>query len=205
MLRRGSKVGHGPLAGRGSRLRRFLRACDGIALVEFALVAPLLGFLLLGGIEVGRYVLLNQKLNRAAISTSDLVSQAPVALIQDIDQVFAAVGQTMQPFALGAKGIVFITSVSSEDNPAAIPRVDWQLSGSGTASHVSQVGSSSPGMGPPANLPNGFTLDQNQNIIIVELFYDYQPFIFGGVVEAKTIRQVALHRPRMVALNDLKP
>jgi Flp pilus assembly protein TadG len=37
------------------RTRRFLRSCHGTSLVEFALVAPMLLFLLVGLIEVGRY------------------------------------------------------------------------------------------------------------------------------------------------------
>lgn len=190
------------MTGRGSWLRRLLRACDGIALIEFAFVAPVLSFMLLGGIEVGRYVLLNQKLSRVAISTSDLVSRAKVASIQDIDQVFAAAGYSMQPFALGGKGIIHISSVSTDTNPTPNPTLDWQLSGSGTASHTSSVGIA---VGASATPPNGFTMDPDQNIIVVEVFYDYVPFIFSGVVEAKTIRQVALHHPRLVPLNELKP
>lgn len=200
MLRRGSKLG--PLTGLASGWRHFLRACDGVTLIEFSLVAPMLGFLLLGGIEVGRYVLLNQKLSRVAISTSDLVSRARVASQGDIDQVFAAAGHSMRPFELGGDGVIHITSISTDGNPTPVPRMDWQLSGSGTATHASRIGTT---VGQPATPPNGFTMDPDRNIIVVEVFFDYEPFLFAGVVDAKTIRQVAMHRPRLVALNELRP
>lgn len=190
------------MSGLGSRLRRFLRACEGVALVEFALVAPLLGVMLLGGIEVGRYVLLNQKLSRVAIGTSDLVSRAQVASIGDMNQVFAAAGYSMQPFALGADGVIHISSISTDGNPTPVPTMDWQLSGAGTATHASRVGTT---VDQPATPPNGFVMDPDRNIIVVEVFFDYEPFIFAGVIKPKTIRQVAMHRPRLVALDQLRP
>ncbi len=202
MLRRATRSGRGPLRA----LRRLCRACEGVSLIEFAMMAPIITFLMLGGIETGRYVLLQQKLSRLAISTSDLMSRAQAATVEDIEQVFAAAEYSMQPFALGEDGIIYITSVTSDDNPGAQPRVDWQQSGGGTASHASQVGSppNGNGNGPPANLPDGFELEPDQNIIVVEVYYDYTPFFFDGVMEPKTVGQRALHRPRLVPLNELR-
>ncbi|MDJ0610438.1 MAG: hypothetical protein QNJ67_15790, partial [Kiloniellales bacterium] len=117
-------------------------------------------------------------------------------------QVFAAAEYSMTPFKLDAEGIIHITSVTSDDDVTATPRVDWQQSGAGAASHGSRVGSAE---GAPAKLPDGFELDPDQNIIVVEVYYDYTPVFFDGVMQPKTIGQVALHRPRLVPLNDLKP
>ena len=47
-------------------------------------------------------------------------------------------------------------------------------------------------------------MDRDQNIIVVELFHDYQPFVFAGVAKTKTVRHVAMHRPRLVPLKELK-
>ena len=197
MLRRATRSGRGPLRA----LRRLCRACEGVSLIEFAMMAPVITFLMLGGVETGRYVLLQQKLSRLAISTSDLMSRAQAATVEDIEQVFAAAEYSMQPFALGEDGIIYITSVTSDDDVAAIPRVDWQRSGGGTLSHASQVGSTE---GSPATLPDGFDLEPDQNIIVVEVYYDYTPFFFDGVMQPKTVGQRALHRPRLVPLNELK-
>jgi Flp pilus assembly protein TadG len=188
--------------GLADRLRRLVRGRDGVALVDFALVLPLLLFLLLGCLEVGRYVLLNQKLSRAAIGTSDLVSQAKHAVVADIDQVFAATLHTMRPFTLGTDGVVVITSVSTDDTLPVTPTISWQMSGGGTAAFASKVGAT---VGQPANLPAGFTMEENQDIIIAEVFYDYQPFFFGQVVSPKVIRYVGLHHPRLGPLRTLIP
>ncbi|MDJ0610441.1 MAG: TadE/TadG family type IV pilus assembly protein [Kiloniellales bacterium] len=185
-------------------LRRLCRGSEGVSIIEFAMMAPVLTFLLLAGIEMGRYVLLQQKLSRLAISTSDLMSRAQAATVDDIEQVFAAAEYSMTPFKLDAEGIIHITSVTSDDNPGATPRVDWQQSGGGTASHPSKVGKVVNGNGPPAKLPDGFELEPDQNIIVVEVYYDYTPFFFDGVMQPKTIGQIALHRPRLVPLNELK-
>lgn len=188
------------VSGLASGLKRFVRGRDGVAIVDFALIVPVLVFLLLGAMEVGRYVLLNQKLSRVAISTSDLVSRAKHAVAADIDQVFAAVDYTLSPFNLGANGIVFVTSVSTDDPPN--PKISWQMSGGGTATYESSVGSK---VGGAANLPSGFTMDVNQNIIIAEVFYNYQPFFFGKVISPKVIRHIGLHYPRLKPLRTLIP
>ncbi len=189
-------------AGLACGLRRFIRGRDGVAIVDFALVVPILVFLLLGGMEVGRYVLLNQKISRVAISSSDLMSQAKHAVVADVNQIFAAAEYTMKPFDLGDDGLVFITSVSTDSILPITPRISWQMSGGGTGTFTSDVGS---GVGTPANLPGEFVMDENQNIIIAEVYYSYQPFFFGKVISPKVIRQIGLHYPRLRPLRTLIP
>ena len=173
-----------------------------MAIVDFALVVPILVFLLLGSMEIGRFVLLNQKLSRVAISSSDLMSQAKHAVVDDVNQIFAAAQYTMSPFDLGDEGIVFITSVSTDDSDPVSPEISWQMSGGGSGTFISQVGT---GEGTAATLPNGFTMEQEQNIIIAEVYYSYQPFFFSQVIKPKTIRQIGLHFPRLRPLHDLIP
>ena len=187
-------------SGLTSRLRLFVRGRDGVAIVDFALVVPILVFLLLGSMEIGRYVLLNQKLSRVAISSSDLMSQAKHAVVDDINQIFAAAQYTMNPFELGADGVVFLTSVSTDSDLPIEPEISWQMSGGGTGIFTSEVGT---GVGTPATLPGGFTMEENQNIIIAEVYYSYQPFFFSKVIQPKTIRQIGLHYPRLRPLREL--
>lgn len=187
-------------SGLAGRLRRLVHGRDGVAMLEFALIVPFLVFLLLGAMEIGRFMLLNQKLGRAAINTSDLVSQAKFAVEADIEQVFAAAEFTMSPFALGTDGVIFITSVSTDGSDPITPTISWQMSGAGTGAYPSAVGS---GVGTTANLPVGFAMEENQNIIIAEVIYNYQPFLFGRVITPQEIRQTGLHRPRLRPLHEL--
>ncbi len=108
----------------------------------------------------------------------------------------------MSPFDLGVDGIVFITSVSTDDTLPITPTISWQMSGSGTGTFTSAVGTA---VGTTANLPTGFVMEENQNIIIAEVIYSYQPFLFGKVISPQVIRQIGLHRPRLKPLNELIP
>ena len=70
-------------SGLAGRLRRLVHGRDGVAMLEFALIVPFLVFLLLGAMEVGRYVLLNQKLSRLASNAGDLVSRAADVMLKE--------------------------------------------------------------------------------------------------------------------------
>lgn len=182
------------------RLGRFARGREGVAIVDFAMVAPMLVMLLLGGIEVGRLALLNQKLSRVTTSVSDLVARSEVVTEADIDQVFVAAQMSMRPFAIGSQGMIFVSSVSTAANPND-PRINWQREGGGTASATSKVGNE----GGPATLPHNFVMVANRNVIIAEFFYRYEPFFFDSFFEAKDMRHFAVHRPRLGALNSVTP
>ena len=181
-----------------ARLVRFIRGREGVAIVDFAMVAPILVMILLGGVEVGRLALLNQKLSRVSTSVSDLVARSETVTEDDIDQVFIAAQMSMRPFAIGDQGLIFISSVSTQADPDD-PRINWQRNGGGTASATSTVGVE----GGPATLPHGFTMVANRNVIVSEFFYHYEPFFFGGFFEERDMRHFAVHRPRLGALNSV--
>ena len=66
-------------------LRRIIESDRrGALLVETAMTIPVLITMVLGGIEVTRFVLLRQSLDRAATTVGDLVSQAPKLTEDDI-------------------------------------------------------------------------------------------------------------------------
>ncbi len=179
---------------------RRLLSGDGIAIVDFALVAPILVFLFMGGVEISRFALLNQKLSRVATNASDLVSQSEFLTEDDMAQVFIATEFSMQPFELDDEGLVILSSVSTQDDPDD-PRVNWQRAGGGTASVTSYVGNP----GGPASLPFGYEMKANRNIIVAEVYYDFEPLFFGGVTTPKQLSHFAIYRPRLGALTEILP
>lgn len=72
-------------------MRRFARATQGIAALEFALVAPILLLLLMGSIELPRAYGTSQGLVRAARTMADLISRGGVAGVEDVYAAGAAV------------------------------------------------------------------------------------------------------------------
>lgn len=101
-------------------LRRLLGDRRGALVAEFAAAMPVLGLLLLAGVEVGRLALVNQKLDRVATSMADLVAQAETLTVAELNSLFASTGHVAWPFDLANDGIVIVSSVS--DN-SGTPRI----------------------------------------------------------------------------------
>jgi TadE-like protein len=177
--------------------RRFAGDGKGSVLSELALVMPILVAILMGGVEVGRYLMIHQKLSRLVDTTTDLVAQKKTLTSQDLDDVFKSAEYVLDPFELGPDGVIFITSVTAPTSQN--PKVDWQYSGAGSSGAISMVGI--PGETP--NLPDGFTLDDGENVIIGEIFYDYRPQIFEVFTSPKQLYYRVIDRPRFGPLTQL--
>lgn len=185
-----------------ARLRRFTTGREGLAYLEFAVTAPFLIALLLGAIEVTRYILITQKVEKVAVTIADVVAQGSTVSGAQLNTILAAAGQVMLPYAFGAQGYVIITSVKqagaySVSNP---PRVNWQYAGGGSWTQSSQVGSP----GTSATLPGGMTLFDKDNVIVTEIFYHFRPLLSaGGVIDATPLYKVGVFKPRLGDLSTL--
>lgn len=177
---------------------RFLRSRYGGVLVETAVIMPFLVFVMLGGVELARFALLQQKLNRAAVSMADLVAQAENLTVSEVDQLFTAVEFVISPFQMGPNGLVILTSVSADQsNP---PEVDWQRAGAGSASAASTIGVA----GGPATLPDGFLVRAGESVIFAEVIYDFEPLLFPQVLPAQRLQHRTMFRPRFGSLSSLQ-
>ncbi|MCZ4280878.1 pilus assembly protein [Kiloniella laminariae] len=181
-------------SGRSSLLKRFGRCERGLALVEFALILPVLLTLLAGVIEMTRYIWVNHKILRLSAEVNDLVSQSPGMSANEMNVIFEASEYVMRPFEMGADSLIIVSSVSGTGaNP---PQVNWRQCGAGSLSVAGSVGLA----GSDANIPNGLVLDPLDNIIITEVYYEYKPLIFDSVVEETRLSRVAVHSPRIRSL-----
>jgi Flp pilus assembly protein TadG len=187
--------------GRGMAAALFgvVRDKAGVAIAEFALAFPFLVLLLLGGFEIGRYVLLEQKLESVAVQTADLVSQAQSISTSELDDIFLAASSIMAPFSLGDKGVIIVTSVSASGGQPA--KVNWQRAGGGTASATSLIGTP----GGNATLPAGFVVRNGESLIVAEAFYNFTPLLNFPLVplSAKQLYGEGLYRPRFGSLSTL--
>ena len=179
-------------------LRRLLKNNRGSLAVEMALAMPVLAGLLLGGIELTRFVLLNQKIERASSTMADLVSQAEMLAEGDLDNLFLASGYVVEPFDLAGEGRVIVSSVGRFGTANAM--VNWQRSfGSGSGSSIFGA------EGTAANLPTGFVVREGESIIVAEAFYDFVPLFSGNVFNASTLSRFSVLRPRFGSLATLLP
>ncbi len=166
-----------------------------VAAVEFALTIPIWITLLLGVSDATYILLVNEKADRIAFTVADIVTQYQSVSKSTLNDILLAAQQLMSPFSFGANGTVIISSVYK--SPGKNPTVVWQYSGGGSLVKNSQVGSS----GGSAVLPNGLTLNDSDNVIIAEVFYNYTPlFINEKIFTQSTLYRVAVYKPRLSPL-----
>jgi Flp pilus assembly protein TadG len=185
-------------------LRRLTSDTRGGLIAEFAAAMPVLVLLLLGGVEVSRFALLNQKMDRLATAIGDLVAQAETLSEGELNNLFLAAGHVAVPFDVAANGKVIVSSISI---PPPLPnqspgpaKITWQRA-TGGAVTSSQIGVEGASLTPP--LPGGLTITLNQTIIATEVYYDFRPMLIGALVPAQRIYHRAFFRPRIGALTSL--
>lgn len=191
---------------RGSVFLRLRRAAarfradrGGAVLAEFAMAFPILVVLTLGGFEIGRYVLLQQKLQSVADEVADLVAQSQTLSASDVDNILVAVDHIAQPYSLDTNGVVIVSSISK--NSGGPITVDWQRSGGGTGTGASRIGTP----GGTATLPTGFVVRDGESVIVAEVFYHYTPLLAMNLIPlpAAELYNESFFRPRFGALSTL--
>lgn len=178
-----------------SLCRRLVRDRRGNFTIELAMAMPLLLVLLLTGIEFTRYVLVNQKVERTSASLADLVAQSTVMTEDGMASLFEAAQYVMEPFDLASAGRLIVTSVAAKDGP---PRIRWQRT-FGARSDSSSFGL----QGAVANLPNGITVRDGENVILCEAFFLYEPMVAQGIIDEIVVRRFAAFRPRYGSLEKI--
>lgn len=185
--------------------RGFSSDSSGSTIIEFAFIIPIVLVMLLGGFDIARYILLNQKLDRAAATMSDLVSRPSNISAAEVNQLMIAAVEVVEPFDLATNGGVIVSSVYKQSGQA--PSVTWQIKGGGPIRPVSLIG----GVGNPPVMPNGFVIRDNENIITTEVYYDYEPLFFhalkniasAGFLPRGMLVQTAYRQPRLGDLSSL--
>ena len=173
--------------------KRFVKDNRGIAAVEFALLAPILLLLFLGGFEMTRYVLVNQKLSKTTASMSDLIARLKDLNEAEISNSFNAVEHLLEPYYDAGNVKVIITSVMNDGSDDV---VNWQRCGGGSFATTSAIGE----VGEVANLPSSFDLGTNEDTVIAEIFYDYEPVIAPDIVAPDILYKVRFNKPRFGSL-----
>lgn len=181
---------------------RLCHAQEGVAYLEFAIATPLLLLMLMGAIEVTRYMLIVQKVEKVSVTIADVVSQGSEVTSDQLNITLTAAAELMLPYDFPPDGYVIISSVKQTGTYSATnpPRINWQYAGGGNWLHNSRIGA----QGTSASLPNNLTLYDKDNVIVTEVFYNYQPLIAtNGVISGGEIYKVGLFKPRLGDLSTL--
>lgn len=183
------------VAARLLALRRDLR---GAIALEFALVLPLLILFCFVTVEVGRFALLQMKLEQLAGVVGDLATRDRTLDTATVDDIVAVADHVLSPFRLAGDGVVVLSGVGAPDGGS--PSVLWQRRGGGTA----DPGDAVPGTGEPASLPEGLAASDGQTVVVAEVVYTYQPWLLGTLAQRRLVKR-AYFRPRLGSLDQLLP
>jgi Flp pilus assembly protein TadG len=154
--------------------------------------------MLIGTVEFGRLIILAQKLQNGTFVLADLAARDETLSVAQLDNMFLAVDNILQPFEVAGTTTAFVSSVTVEDD--GDPMINWQRQGVGTLGVFSEIGTTGNVAALPANVP----LNIGETIIVSEVFYSFEPF-FAALLEPSTLRRVAFAKPRLGTLDSLAP
>lgn len=180
----------------------FIRNRRGVAMVEFAMILPVLMLLAAGSFEVARYALIMQKLDRIVATLSDLVARSGSETMSatQISNIMDSAFFMAQPFDISGESMMILTSVEGRAGQA--PQILSQRTAGVVTGAGSAVGSTING---DATLPTAFpdagsgeTLSEGETLIVAELVYNYTPYLIGslGFFGSQTFYRDAYFRPR---------
>ena len=169
-------------------LRDFARDEEGLALIEFAFVAPILLTLILGGLELANYAIVHMKVNQIAMTVADNAGRVPTGIDEaNIHEVFAGAGVMGKGLDFQTHGRVVLSSVQdngkTDSNRGQM--INWQRcwgnlavdpmygeQGDGKTSDSMKDGVGAEG--------RKIMAARDSAVMLVEVSYTYQPLIDTG-------------------------
>jgi len=171
-------------------VHRFREDRKGSISIEFAVLASVLIGILFSGVEYSRFILMNQKADKAVAGVGDMVSQYTELRSQDMKDIFMAASNIMANYQYKGQGILVVSHVHAAQ--AGNPKITWQEVSSKSFNVASKLGKA----GDTPVLPNGFTMIAGETVVAVETFIKFEPMLFDLVVSGQDIYKIAWYHPR---------
>ena len=182
-----------------SRMKRFTKSLardtKGVALVEFAMIMPVLLYAGASGIELTNYFLVHRNISDMAMAVSDNASRmgAQTSLAnkpiseKEINDVFTGAQMQSGNLNIGAKGRIILSSV--ELNADGGQTIRWQRCFGAKAAASKFGGEGEGATGNSLTSVGGLSARANTAIMLVQVSYTYTPtvriapFNFGDINE----------------------
>lgn len=180
-----------------NRSRRTEQDRRGVATIEFALAAPFILLLMLGGADLTVYLRTAMRVDETATEVAQVVTQYDNLYQGDFTALFndaqTIAGTTPVTGLLGA------TIISGIVNSNGNQTIAWQ-NRSPSATFSSQFGS----VGSVPTLPNNYRLPTGGVLIAVEVATSTSPWVFSARLmpasSIHSVRSFALFQPRLASL-----
>jgi Flp pilus assembly protein TadG len=165
-------------------LRRVVVDRSGNALVEAALVFPVLIVLFFGVSEVCEGFTASRRVETAAYTAADLVARLQTVSSADLAALKTMIDETIKPLPVATVGLV-VTSVAADAQNATT--VAWSDAlGPGVAPHVA---------GSTMTIPAGLTLP-NTTVVFAQVRYAFRSTLSTLIVGEVVLQAEAYQRPR---------
>jgi Flp pilus assembly protein TadG len=158
----------------------------GSALIEAALVFPILFILFFGVSELCEGFIASRRVEAAAFTAADLVARLQTVSSADVTALKSVVDETIKPFPVATVGLV-VTSVVVDQGILAVA---WsEARGLGVNAHA--LGA----LGTALSLPVGLVLP-NSSIIVAQVTYRFQSTFSTLIVGDVRLQAEAYQQPR---------
>lgn len=182
-------------------LARFGKKKDGIAAVEFALIAPILVAMLLGAVELTSALECHQKVTNLAASAADLVAQVPQVSNADMQDIFTSVNTILYPFPTNNNPQITVSSLTWKTATSAT--VAWSKTQNGTQRAQGAIVTVPAGLFPP-NPPVTCTA-KACSLILAEVTYNYSSPLGKLIVGVLPMTDTFYAKPRQSPTVALTP
>jgi len=165
------------------RVRTFKRDERGVSAVEFALLAPMMIGLYLGGVEISEGISVDRKVTLAAGAVANLAAQTSTLSTAEMTNVLDATTTIMAPYSAAPLKIT-VSCISIDGNKAAT--VKWSVTRNGTAKSGS------------ITLPAALQV-ANTQLLFGEVSYTYTPTVGRVIKDSIVLSDTMYMAPRISA------
>lgn len=168
----------------GAPVRAVRNDSRGMALVEFAVVLPVLLTLYMGGFQLGDGIACNRKVTIATRAIADLIAQnqSGTTTKAELDSNLSAATQVLTPYA-ASNALIRVTEVATDINLNTT--VQWSRAANGAAY----------AKGAAVTIPTAMKLPGTY-FLFAEVSYAYTPAANFGFINAMTLKDSLYMLPR---------
>ncbi len=161
-------------------VRRYTGNQDGMAAIEFAMIAPILALMFIGAVELSQAITVDRRVTQVASSTADLIARAEKQISQtEITDIMKVGGYIMKPYSEAPVQII-VRNVTSSPTNATVAKQSWSCTYQGTG-QTQTCACSSTNYTLPGNL-----VSTNDSVVIAEVTYAYKPLMFDFFMKKST-------------------
>lgn len=169
-------------------LRRFLGARDGLAAMEFALIAPIMILLFFGVVEGSNAFAVSRRVSLAVNTLSDLASQEAQITAAETGDLFTGVEQIIGQGNINAN-IRLVSLVYDPDTDEV--KVHWSRDNTGGTPYAAGSVYSGPA--------DASLLDATSSLVVAEIYYTYVSSLGGRLLPSIDFEKTATRWPRRSA------